>query len=65
MSQTKANWLCRPAVRWTLLAIAALIVWTVTFFLARDAGLKDGRREARQDIMQTDSITAGPERLLE
>ena len=65
MSQPNANWLCRPAVRWTLLALVALIVWTLTFFLSRDAGIKDGQRQARQEIMQTDSITAGPDRLLE
>ena len=65
MSQPNANWLCQPAVRWTLLALVALIVWTFTFFLSRDAGIKDGQRQARQEIMQTDSITAGPDRLLE
>lgn len=65
MFQTLARWLRQSAVIWSLLALAAIIVWTVTFFIARDAGVKDGQRQAREEIQANDSITDGPDRLLE
>lgn len=45
--------------------IVAVVAVVLTFFIARYAGVKEGRRQAREKIEQTTNLTAGPESLIQ
>lgn len=65
MPRTPSNSSKGHLLQWTAFALVAIIALIITYVLARDMGIRDGQRSAREQIMQQDSITAGPERLIQ
>lgn len=47
-----------------LLSLIGLVLVGLVFVVARDLGLKNGRRDAREQIEREQDITAGPKSLL-
>lgn len=48
----------------TLYAVTAVLLLTLTFFVARCEGIKEGQREARRQIEAKGNYTDGPESLI-
>ena len=48
----------------TLYAVTAVVLLTLTFFVSRCEGIKEGQREARRQIEAKGHYTDGPESLI-
>lgn len=48
----------------TLYAVTAVVLLTLTFFVARCEGIKEGQREARRQIEAKGNYTDGPKSLI-
>ena len=48
----------------TLYAVTAVVLLTLTFFVSRCEGIKEGQREARRQIEAQGNYTDGPKSLI-